>query len=181
MWNCKCSSVDAAYKPCYALLMIRAKREMFLCLRLAVLLWASIWMLAVPLIHIHPEADHRHGEAWHVHGGTVHTVWSPDLDCEFDGHRQVDRTEQSTQEGISNFAQFSHAGDGHAEFGLSLLNDSTDRKSFKSLVAQALGFSTAVVSDAERYVRIQRNTGSVQSSVPFIHTLSPRAPPRLLV
>ena len=49
----------------------------------AVLTWAALWMLAAPLVHIHPEADHRHGEAGHVHGGTVHTVFSPDLSCEF--------------------------------------------------------------------------------------------------
>lgn len=51
--------------------------------RVAVLTWAALWMLAAPLVHIHPEADHRHGEAGHVHGGTVHTVFSPDLSCEF--------------------------------------------------------------------------------------------------
>jgi hypothetical protein len=51
--------------------------------RAAVLTWAALWMLAAPLVHIHPEADHRHGEAGHVHGGTVHTVFSPDLSCEF--------------------------------------------------------------------------------------------------
>ena len=51
--------------------------------RLVVLVWASLWMLAAPLIHIHPEADHRHGAADHVHGGTVHTVFSPNLPCEF--------------------------------------------------------------------------------------------------
>ena len=53
------------------------------CSRLLVLLWASIWMLAAPLVHIHPEADHHHGAADHRHGGTVHTVFSPDLNCEF--------------------------------------------------------------------------------------------------
>jgi len=42
-------------------------------------------MLAAPLVHIHPEADHRHGAADHQHGGTVHTVFSPDLNCEFAG------------------------------------------------------------------------------------------------
>lgn len=51
--------------------------------RMAVLTWAALWMLAAPLVHIHPEADHHHGEAGHVHGGTVHTVFSPDLSCEF--------------------------------------------------------------------------------------------------
>jgi hypothetical protein len=40
-------------------------------------------MLAAPLVHIHPEADHHHGAADHRHGGTVHTVFSPDLNCEF--------------------------------------------------------------------------------------------------
>jgi hypothetical protein len=53
------------------------------------LLWLSIWMLAVPLVHIHPEADHRHGTSDHLHGGTVHTVFSKDLTCEFSGHNQA--------------------------------------------------------------------------------------------
>jgi hypothetical protein len=51
--------------------------------RILVLVWASLWMLAAPLVHIHPEADHRHGESDHKHGGTVHTVFSPNLPCEF--------------------------------------------------------------------------------------------------
>ncbi len=50
---------------------------------MTVLMWVSVWMLAVPLFHVHPDADHHHGEAGHVHGGTVHTVFSPDLSCEF--------------------------------------------------------------------------------------------------
>lgn len=54
--------------------------------RLAVLTWAALWMLAAPLVHIHPEADHRHGDPDHVHGGTVHTVFSPDLSCEFSSY-----------------------------------------------------------------------------------------------
>ena len=51
--------------------------------RLVVLVWVSLWMLAAPLVHIHPEADHRHGDTSHVHGGTVHTVFSQDLPCEY--------------------------------------------------------------------------------------------------
>jgi len=53
------------------------------CSRVLVLVWASLWMLAAPLVHIHPEADHHHGAADHRHGGTVHTVFSQDLPCEF--------------------------------------------------------------------------------------------------
>ena len=51
--------------------------------RIVVLAWVSLWMLMVPFFHVHPEADHRHGDASHVHGGTVHTVFSADLQCEF--------------------------------------------------------------------------------------------------
>ena len=51
--------------------------------RVVVLAWAALWMLAAPLVHIHPDADHCHGAADHWHGGTVHTVFSPDLSCEF--------------------------------------------------------------------------------------------------
>ena len=56
------------------------------CSRVLVLVWASLWMLAAPLVHIHPEADHHHGATDHRHGGTVHTVFSPDLPCEFSGY-----------------------------------------------------------------------------------------------
>ena len=90
MWNYKCSSVEAAGKPCYLLATMEANRKMFSHLRLAVLLWSSLWMLMVPLFHVHPEADHHHGEAGHVHGGTVHMVFSPDLDGEFDNQHSVD-------------------------------------------------------------------------------------------
>jgi hypothetical protein len=149
--------------------------------RVAVLAWASLWMLVAPLFHIHPEADHRHGEIGHVHGGTIHTAWSPDLDCEFDRHRQVDPTEESAKGKAGNFAQFSHLGDSHTEFTLSLLNDSTDRKSLKPVVAQALGLSSAADSDVERSVRMVWNTASVQLSVPYIYAIAPRAPPSLLI
>lgn len=160
---------------------MQPKWRTFMWTRLAVVVWASLWMLAAPLFHVHPEADHLHGQVGHVHGGTVHTAWSPDLDCEFDSHWQVDRTEQSTQDCIGNRAQFSHVGDRHAEFSLSLLSDSTDRKSLKPVLQQALGFSPAVVSDLEWYARIQGTTTHVSTFMPFIHAIASRAPPSLLI
>ena len=48
-----------------------------------ILVWAMTWTMMVPLFHVHPEADHHHGDASHVHGGTVHTVFSSDLECEY--------------------------------------------------------------------------------------------------
>lgn len=37
-------------------------------------LWLVIWVVTLPLIHIHPEADHAHGMSGHVHGGTYHSI-----------------------------------------------------------------------------------------------------------
>jgi hypothetical protein len=127
-------------------------------------------MLAAPLFHVHPEADHRHGEVGHVHGGTVHTVWSPDLDCEFDNHEDT----------VGGHAQFAHSGGGHTELGLSLLTDSTDRKSLKPFLIQVLGLSSNVVSDVEQSLRIRRSITAVSSSFLFIHAIASRGPPTLL-
>lgn len=160
--------------------MIQAKREMFLCLRLAVLLWLSMWVLMVPLFHVHPEADHRHGEAGHVHGGTVHTVWSPDLDCEFDTH-QSDRTEQPAQDAVANLARFSHVGDGHSEFTFSLLSDSSDRKQIHPFPTQALAAADATISDSDASIGRDTQTTCVSSSIRFLHDLPSRAPPGFLI
>lgn len=149
--------------------------------RVGILIWSSLWMLAAPLFHVHPEADHRHGEEGHFHGGTVHMAWSPDLDCEFESQRHVDRTDQSAQ-GTARYAvRFSHLSDNHTEFSLSLLSDSTDRKSLKRLLPQILGYSPSVVSAAEGYVRVRGNTASIAPTLLFVYAISSRAPPSLLV
>lgn len=139
---------------------------------MAVLMWAALWMLAAPLFHVHPEADHRHGEVGHVHGGTVHTVWSVDLDCEYGDHGQA----------TSRHTQFAHSGDGHTEFGLSLLTDSSERNSLKPFLILVLGLSpNDVVSNVEQRAWMRRSITAVSSSTPVIHTIAPRGPPDLLV
>ncbi len=131
-------------------------------------------MLMVPLFHVHPEADHRHGEAGHVHGGTAHTVWSPDLDCEFASH-------ENHEKAVSGSAQFAHSGDGHTEFGLSLLTDSTDRKHSKPLLTQALAVAHGSFADPNPSMRREQHATLVSSCIRFIHDLPSRAPPSLFV
>lgn len=139
--------------------------------RVGVLAWVSLWMLAAPLFHVHPEADHRHGEVGHVHGGTVHTVWSPDLDCEFEDDGDT----------VGGHVQFNHFGDGHAEFSLSLLTDSTDRKSLKPLLTQTLGSSRAVVFTLEQLGTFISQADLVSPSQPSLPGISSRAPPAFLI
>jgi len=71
------------------LIMIATMGKSFSWPRVAILIWTALWMLVAPLVHIHPEADHQHGNPSHVHGGTVHTVFSPDLSCEFSHYDHV--------------------------------------------------------------------------------------------
>jgi hypothetical protein len=46
--------------------------------RSVLLLWGILCVLALPLFHSHPEANHQHGDLHHVHA-TVHSVFSSDF------------------------------------------------------------------------------------------------------
>lgn len=141
------------------------------CLRV----WVIVWMLAVPLFHVHPEADHRHGETGHVHGGTVHTVFSGDLDGEFSSHQRT----TTTAFGVS--ARSSHTWQEHSEIGFSLLSDSSDRRVFKPILTQIGFMAVAVMPALESCDSAEENIVSVPSSPLFIHELPCRAPPSLFI
>lgn len=149
--------------------------------RKAVLMWASMWMLAVPLFHVHPEADHHHGATGHVHGGIVHTVLSRDLDCESSSHQEVTGSGEAADEGVSLSTGQVHPWNEHPEFGFSFLSDSTDRKSFKPLLTQVVCVAFALTSDLEPQDRVEQNSTFAPSPTLFIHDVPSRAPPTLLI
>ena len=37
-------------------------------------IWLVLWLVTLPLVHIHPEADHAHATSGHVHGGSYHSI-----------------------------------------------------------------------------------------------------------
>jgi hypothetical protein len=100
--------------------------------RLVILVWLTVWMLAVPLVHVHPEADHQHGQASHFHGGTPHTVFSSDLPCEY---------QASSPDDVHSVGSHSAHKFGHSEIGFSLLTSLPDRSIGKPV------FSDAVIGD----------------------------------
>ena len=179
--NCNEPSIDAIRERCYIYAMMYPNHDAFRWCRFAVLLWTASWMLLVPLIHVHPEADHRHGEAGHVHGGTVHTVWSPDLDCEFDYQREHDQSEASSHDVSSGRVQISHAGDAHAEFTVSLLSESSDRKQIHRLMLQALAVTYVTVPDPNSKVWYEKPPDPVPLSIRLLQDLPSRAPPSFLL
>lgn len=94
--------------------------------RLLILLWASIWMLIVPLVHVHPEADHAHGGDRHMHGGTIHTVFSQDLECEFEDAAHDSTCPDATHPHLQSLVHSGH-GLNHPEIEFSLLTVPVDR------------------------------------------------------
>ena len=137
--------------------------------------WVIAWMLAVPLFHVHPEADHHHGEAGHVHGGTVHTVFSEDLDGEFGSH------ERAIPAGVGMSAHSSHTWQEHSELGFSLLTDSNDRKLLKPLLTQVGFVNVTVMPAPDVRDSADQDIASVPYSTLFVHEVPSRAPPFLLV
>lgn len=93
--------------------------------------WVVLWLLALPLFHIHPETDPHHGEAGHVHTVAVHTVFSDDLENEFGKQRETAPVRHHPGEGLAVSAQGVHAWSSDPELNLVMLNDATDRKPAK--------------------------------------------------
>jgi hypothetical protein len=110
--------------------------------RVVVLVWASLWMLAVPLVHIHPEADHRHGAADHNHGGTVHTVFSQDLPCEFSTYNHASVADEESRCPLHLIAQPTH-GFEHFEIDFVLASSAEPRVGKGTTLDVAAHFSHA--------------------------------------
>lgn len=127
-------------------------------------------MLAVPLFHVHPDADHLHGHAGHLHGGTVHTVMSPDLECEAEGHPPVVTASHDSGTTVAGM------GHRHIEIGFSLLTDS-DRKLFNPFLSQAHALVSAVALNRETSVSQEPQAIALFSSLRLIHDLPFRGPP----
>lgn len=139
--------------------------------------WLAAWMLAVPLAHVHPEADHHHGQPGHTHGGITHTVISSDLPCEYGYGVEGTAASPGDADGHSPVVgQSAHAFD-HPEVGFSLLTSSPDRDTGKRALV------SLVLWDAEgALIRLPRafaaaHTAESPTSVILSASLSPRAPP----
>jgi len=86
-----------------------------------------IWVLLVPLIHIHPDISHAHGAHGHLHSAQYHSVFSEDHPYEFHTHSHSAPSQSflSASESIQNDHLFDHVYQ-PAEIGFSVLNKSED-------------------------------------------------------
>ncbi|MEC4889283.1 MAG: hypothetical protein RI101_04410 [Nitrospira sp.] len=143
--------------------------------------WIMVWMLAVPLFHVHPETDHHHGEAGHVHGGTVHTVFSPDLDGEFTRHHETAAAvEQPPADHIALSTHPSQASD-YAELGFSFVSDSTDRSLPKPLAGVLFVVEPPAGLTLPPISPVSQDRTFSSSHTLFTRDIPSRAPPSQLV
>jgi hypothetical protein len=138
-------------------------------------------MLMVPFFHVHPEADHRHGDANHIHGGTIHTVFSPDLECEYQNDvHDYDVHDSSCPEAAHQHLQArAHSGHAfnHPEIEYSLLTVSIDRPLPKSGITVS-GLPVVERTASQRALAVASLQPDTSQALLFLSAALPlRAPP----
>ena len=132
----------------------------------------------VPLFHVHPEADHHHdhGDAGHVHGGTVHTVFSPDLECEYAEIVHDPTCPKAAHQHLQARAHPGHAVN-HPEIEFSLLTVPVERSLPKPGITVA-ELPVVERTMAQRAVVVASLQPGASQTILFLSTTLPlRAPP----
>jgi len=139
--------------------------------------WIIAWLLAVPLVHMHPETEQHHGEVGHIHGGTFHSVFSGDLDGEFAPHEHGIDLHPAAGSAPPPAAEIFPVWEEHPELAFSLLSDSTDRKLLKPFPIYILSEVTPVVPVLERRDQPEQDGAAALSSTLLLREIPGRAPP----
>ena len=145
--------------------------------RIALPAWLAVWMLAMPLVHVHPEVDHRHGALGHVHGGTIHTVFSSALACEFAAYNHASVSAGEARCPLHLVAQPFHALE-YLEINF-VFASSEQAQTGKVMVADAVVGTNE--TDLSRGPRSLATTPLPDTPASFIlaSSISSRAPPTI--
>ena len=149
-------------------------------------LWLVIWVISLPLVHIHPEADHAHGMSGHVHGGAYHSIL---VNTPVHAHQGYDQEEhhhdgffllgdefESSQSPLHPFHGFEEA-----TYGFSVIKPSIDPESEKSEFPNDF-VSTDNVEPSSTPLFPRENFAPLKRLVSTLpKTNSPRAPPILSI
>jgi hypothetical protein len=133
-------------------------------------------MLMIPFFHVHPDADHAHGDDLHVHSGTIHTVFSSDLECEYAEIVHDLSCPETAHQHLQSRAHPGHVLN-HPEIEFSLLTVSIDRPLQKPGITVA-ELPVVERTAAQRAVSIASLQPGASYTVQFLSTALPlRAPP----
>ncbi len=147
-------------------------------------IWLVLWVITLPLVHIHPEADHAHGMSGHVHGGTYHTVLSTTPICAYEDH-QHHHGSFSTGEPFGTLDSSTHIPHGleHSTYSFSVLNSSIDPIFEGSLSDSTCDAVSARETETPRlsFVSVIDTSPPARPFWVLTNTLSARGPPFLSV
>ena len=148
--------------------------------------WLVLWVVTLPLVHIHPEADHAPAQLGHVHGGTYHSILVNTPVYAHQGHDH----EEHHHDGfffLGDESEPSHSSSHppydfeEATYGFSIIKSSLDLESENSEYSHAL-----VLAEPNQAIDLLRF--SRQDFLPkkrffsiIFKSLLPRAPPVLLI
>jgi hypothetical protein len=139
-------------------------------------LWLILWMLFIPLFHVHPDADQRDGKQV----GAFHTIFTPALDGEY-GHPAHAHDAPMIQPLGFPFLNAYSGLLGHPELGFSFLSSSPDNQ----LAEQAMVNRFLTEFDINLLTRPCASHSQDISPAPiiilFANSLPDRAPPAVSV
>jgi len=147
-------------------------------------LWLVIWVITLPLVHIHPEADHAHGMSGHVHGGTYHTILLNTLvsgDQDHEKHHHDDFFSPGDAFGSSQSPWNFPLGFEEATYGFSVIKPSIVLESGKSQISNDLVVTDHVETLSMTSVSKPNFSPKKRLFSNLSKTLSPRAPPILSI
>ena len=145
-------------------------------------LWLIAWVITLPLVHIHPEANHAHGMSGHVHGGTYHSIL---VNTPVHAHQGYDQEEHHHDgfffvgDGFESTQAPLHASHGFEEttYGFSIIKPSIILESEKSKVSHDVVVTDNVEPLSTLGVSTPNFTPKKRRFSILPSTLSPRAPP----
>ncbi len=139
--------------------------------------WTILWLIVIPLFHIHPEIDPHHGQLGHIHLATVHTVFSADLDGEFGHHQDAAESGMTAHPEVVMSNGSLHSWVADPEIGFSLLHDLTHRKFFKPCLTHLLFLTRSVLALLPHRGVSETDGASALFSALVIDEIPARAPP----
>ena len=145
-------------------------------------LWLILWVITLPLVHIHPDVDHAHGMSGHVHGGTYHTILlnTPVSDHQdHEQHQHDDFFSPGNAFGPSQFPSHPLHGFEEATYGFSIIKPSIILESEKSQISHDVVVTNHVGPSRLTGISTPNVTTRKRPFSILSTTLSARAPPIL--
>ena len=139
-------------------------------------LWLILWMLVIPLFHVHPDADQRDGKQV----GAFHTIFTPALDGEYGHPAHAHDAPMIQPLGFLFYNPYTGLL-GHPELGFSFLSSSPDSPLAKQVMVNIVlaEINANLLTSPCRFIRQDISPPPIMALLAT--SLPDRAPPAVSV